>query len=181
MDNETSRHYWTAASVTVGCLVLTVAGLLTLPGTMPTLAPIAADSGPLLDFVTPERVAQWFDPVELARLANTTDADNPFFTHHFDPPPPPPPPPPDPPPPPPPTTRMAPMLFQGTVRTSEERLLAYLRIEERLLILTNGAPVLADVGIARISPQQVVLTNSAGRTNILLFRVPAEVEVPITP
>lgn len=172
MNGDRNNQYWMAFAVSVGSVAVMVASLLDVGGTMPKLASISEDAGPVLDFVSPDKVARWFDPAELARLAVATNAVNPFFTRHFEPPP-------TKPPPPPPSTRQASILYQGTLRTSQERLLAYLQVEDKLLILTNGSPVIADHAIARITLQQVILTNTAGQTNVLTFRAPAQVEVPV--
>ncbi|MCP5516115.1 MAG: hypothetical protein H7A45_02530 [Verrucomicrobiales bacterium] len=172
MSTDRGNQYWMAFAVSAGAVAIILASLLHIRGTMPKLASISENSGPVLDFVAPEKVQRWFDPAELARLAVSTNPVNPFFTRHFEPPP-------KAPPPPPPSTRQASLLYQGSLRTSQERLLAYLLVEDKLLILTNGSPVIADHAIARITLQQVILTNTAGETNVLTFRVPAQVQVPV--
>ena len=153
-------------------MALITASLRQLRGRMPDLQPIPADKGPVLDFVSPDKVRRWFDPDELARAAVRTNADNPFFTRHFEPPP-------KPKPQPPPTTRQIELLYQGSIRTSQERQHAFIRVEGKTLIVTNGAPLVANLGVHRISLNQVLITNTAGQTNVLTFRVPAQVTVPI--
>ncbi len=171
MEGNRANQYWMALGVTVGAMTLVVASLIHWGGSMPELDAISADSGPILDFVAPEKVQRWFDPDVLAQLAVGTNVVNPFFTTHFQPPP-------KPKPKPPPTTRTATLLFQGSVRTSQERLLAYILVEDKLSILTNGATVIADHVIAGLTARQVILTNALGETNVLTFRAPTTVTVP---
>lgn len=172
MENDSNRNYWMAVTVTLGAIALGTASLMSVPDRIPALKPIPEDQGPVLDFVAPEKVEAWFSPKELARPVTQAGAENPFFTRHFEPPP-------QPAPPPPATTRQAELLFQGIIRSSQERPHAFIRAEGKTHILTNGAPLLADLFVARISLEQVVLTNLAGRTNVLVFRQPVKVEVPV--
>lgn len=172
MERLQAKQYWMATAVTLGSLALIVISLLQLRGRMPDLQPIPADKGPVLDFVSRDKVARWFDPEELARAAVLTNVDNPFFTHHFEPPP-------KPKPKPPPTTRQIELLYQGSIRTSQERQHAFIRAEGKTLIVTNGAPLVANLGVHRIALNEVLITNTAGQTNVLTFRVPAKVTVPL--
>jgi hypothetical protein len=174
MERSQRKLYWRSALVTLGSVGLMAFSLLHLRGRMPELKPIPADRGPVLDFVAPEKVRRWFDPAELARPATLTNVDNPFFTRHFEPPP-------KPKPKPPPTTRKIKLLYQGSIRTSEERQHAFIRAEGKTLVVTNGQHLVANLGVQRISLNQVILTNTSGQTNILVFRVPAQVVVPISP
>ncbi|MCB1125383.1 MAG: hypothetical protein KDM81_02730 [Verrucomicrobiae bacterium] len=161
-----------AVLVTLGSVALAVASLRSVPDKVPQLEAIPEDQGPVLDFVAPEKIQAWFSPKELARPAVQTNSENPFFTRYFEPPP-------KPAPPPPATTRQTSLLFQGMIRSSQERPYAFIVADGKTLIVTNGAPLVADLAVARIELDQVVLTNVAGLTNILPFRKPAQVEVPL--
>jgi hypothetical protein len=172
MENESTRNYWMAVLVTFGSIALAIAGLRSVPDRIPELDPIPEDQGPVLDFVAPEKVQAWFSPEELARPVVQEDSENPFFTRYFEPPP-------QPKPPPPATTRQASLLFQGMIRSSRERPYAFIVADGKTHILTNGAPLIADLAVARIELEQVVLTNVNGGTNILTFRKPAQITVPL--
>jgi hypothetical protein len=172
MERSQRKLYWQSAVVTLGSVGLMALSLLHLRGRHPDLKPIPADRGPVLDFVAPEKVRRWFDPAEIARPATLTNLDNPFFTRHFEPPP-------KPKPKPPPTTRQIELLYQGSIRTSEERQHAFIRAEGKTLVVTNGQHLVANLGVHRISLNQVLITNTSGRTNVLIFRKPTKVVVPI--
>lgn len=172
METESTRNYWMAVIVTLGSVALAIAGLKRVPDKIPELEAIPADQGPVLDFVAPDKVQAWFSPEELARPVVQTNTENPFFTRYFDPPP-------APAPPPPATTRQASLLFQGIIRSSQERPYAFIIADGKTHIVTNGAPLIADLAVARIELDQVVLTNLSGGTNVLAFRKPAQVEVPL--
>lgn len=172
MESESNRNYWMAVVVTLGAIGFGVASLMNVPDQALELEPIPENQGPVLDFVAPEKVQAWFSPEELARPVTQERTENPFFTRHFEPPP-------QPAPPPPATTRQVDLLFQGIIRSSRERPHAFIHAEGKTHIVTNGAPLLADLFVARIAPEQVVLTNLDGRTNVLAFRKPEKVEVPV--
>ncbi|RME94793.1 MAG: hypothetical protein D6766_04920 [Verrucomicrobia bacterium] len=163
-----------ALLVTAGAIALWLATLAQIPMKRPELAPIPTERGPALELISGGRIADWFDPARIAALIPTNAPDNPFFTRHFEPPP-------KPPPKPPPTTRRASLFYQGSIRTSGERLHAFIRFDNKTVIVTNGAHLGANLYVARIAVEQVTVTNTAGVTNVLPWRKPVTIEVPIKP
>ncbi len=111
---------------------------------------------------------------------------NPFSTARFAPPPPKPKPKPKPKPPPkpkpkpkppPPKTKKIQLLYQGCVITSDGRKLAFVRVDGKLRVVTNGIPVAAGFAVSKVTLDRLILTNRQGNTNILQFRKPATITI----
>ena len=78
----------------------------------------------------------------------------------------------------PPTTRKVELTYQGSFASADGLRRAFVKVGDALLVGTNGTKVVADHAIAAIELRSVLLTNAAGATNLLLFNVKKEVEVP---
>jgi len=122
----------------------------------------------------------------LKERLDKTNRQNPFSTAHFAPPPPKPKPKPPPPkpkpkpkpqPPPPPKTKKIQLLYQGCVITSDGRKLGFVRVNEKLMVVTNGIPVAAGFAVSKITLDSLILTNRQGNTNVLQFRKPATITI----
>lgn len=174
MERGRIQQAWMSLLVSAGTLALLLVTIGQIPMRQPDLAPIPTERGPALDLISGGHIGTWFDPAQVAALLPSNAVDNPFFTRHFEPPP-------QPPPKPPPTTRQANLFYQGSIRTSGERLHAFIQFDGKTVIVTNGAHLGANLYVSRIEVDQVTLTNTAGVTNVLLWRKPARIEVPIKP
>jgi hypothetical protein len=53
------------------------------------------------------------------------------------------------------------------------------RVGTNSLVFVAGARVVADHGILDIAQRTLILTNTAGQTNVLEFNIPKVLEVPI--
>ena len=165
MLDLTQRTLWFSALLLAGLIVLMVAVFSGFGGRLPPLRllPAARDNGgPLL---LEQSFQGLFATSSIPSLAVPTNAINPFYTLHFQPPPPPP-------------TKKVQLLYVGCVVSSTGLHQAYVRLGDTLMILTNGAKVVADHTVQAIAVKSVSLTNAAGQTNVLEFNAPKALEVP---
>ena len=159
------RNLWVSLALLAGLAVLAVGTVLQLGGGMPPMRPLPAGGESPRDFLASGRVQNWFSPENSLHALTPTNSAGAFFTLHFQPAPPPP-------------TRQVRLLYQGTVQPADGPVVAYLRLDDRLLVLINGANVVADHSIQEISRQAVTLTNAANSTNVVEFRKTVTLEVP---
>jgi hypothetical protein len=164
------RSLWLSILLLVCLVVLLFSTFGKLGGRMPSLKTVQDRASPPHRPVIDPRVLKCFASDSCTRLAPGTNTVNPFFTLFFQPPPPPPPPP----------TKKVELLYQGFLTTSGGTQLAYVLNSGALMILTNGAKVIADHAIKEIGPRGLVLTNAAGQTNVLEFNVKRAIDVPST-
>jgi hypothetical protein len=162
------RSLWLSLLVVAGLALLLLAAATRLGGRMPGLTPLREQPRTIQRALPDAQVAQWFSLPLLTRLAPATNSVNPFYTLYFEPKPPPPPPP----------TKKVELLFQGWYQASSGERLAYVKLGEALLTLTNGAKVVADHAIKDIGLRTLTLTNAAGQTNVLEFNVKKALDVP---
>ena len=162
------RRLWLSLVIfaVVGVVVSLTA--LHLGGGTPGLSLLSDRTSGAFRGVPEAQVQDWFAPDNLTHLLALTNGTNPFYTLYFQPPAPPPPPP----------TKKVDLLYQGCIVSSKGQPQAFIRLGENLLILTNGAKVVADHAIQSIGMKSVTLTNNAAKTNILQFNVKATLEVP---
>lgn len=165
MNRLLERTFWFSVLLSVGLVVLLVALLAGLRGKMPALAVPVATPDPLTPPAATGHVERLFSTSSLPRLEMPTNVINPFFTLYFQPPPPPP-------------TKKVDLLYIGSFETSKGVACGYICVGTNLLILTNGAKVVADHSVRDITVRTVTLTNSAGQTNVLDFNVKKTLEVP---
>ncbi len=76
------------------------------------------------------------------------------------------------------TTKKVSLTYQGFFETADGRKLAYVKVADRQVIGTNGAPIEADFKIAEFDLKTLTI-RSATRTNSLSFNTPTEIEVPL--
>lgn len=159
------RNTWLSVAIAIALTVLAVAALLNLRGRLPILKPLPErNPAPIrLSHESEERGWEALDSALKASLP--TNVINPFYTLYFQPPPPPP-------------TKKVTLQYQGCLVSSKGVGRAYVLVDKSLLILTNGARVVADHAISEIGVTNLTLTNSAGVTNILRFRTKTVLEVP---
>jgi hypothetical protein len=168
MLNFLERSFWLSVLLLAGLAVLLAGTLARLGGGLPPLRPLQPQTGAPPRFFSADRAEDWFAAPLLARLAIPTNTVNPFYTLYFQPPPPPPPPP----------TKKVELLYQGCYITSSTQKLAYVKLGDAMMILTNGAKVVADHAIKDIAIRTLTLTNAAGQTNLLEFNVKRALDVP---
>lgn len=159
------RKTWVSVAIAFALLVLAVAVAVNLRGTLPDLKPLPARNPPPIHFSSETEEQGWQTLDASLQVQLPTNVINPFFTLHFQPPPPPP-------------TKKVALQYQGCLMSSKGVGLAYVLVDKSLLILTNGARVVADHVISEIGVTNLTLTNSAGVTNILKFRTKTVLEVP---
>jgi hypothetical protein len=159
------RNLWSSLLVLAVLAATLLAVVSRWGGELPTLKPYLRPGEPLGEWASPERIAHWFSTNAMLAALPTDPNVNPFFTLHFQPPGPPP-------------TRRVELLYMGNYTSSRSNVYAYLQLGDKLLVLTNGAVVVADHAIQSITRKEVVLTNAAGATNVLPFNVKKPLEVP---
>lgn len=165
MPGLMQRTLWFSVLLLAGLLVLLVAVFFGFGGTLPALRPLPL-GGETVNAVFPQRSFEGlFATSALPPLTVPSNAINPFYTLYFQPPPPPP-------------TKKVQLVYAGCVVSSTGLHQAYVRLGDTLLILTNGAKVVADHAIQNIAVKSVTLTNAAGQTNVIEFNVPKALEVP---
>jgi hypothetical protein len=159
------RNFWISLLVLAVLAVTLLAVLARLGGELPALKPYLRSGEPPREWPSAERIAGWFSTNALLAALPTNATVNPFFTLHFQPPGPPP-------------TKRVELLYMGSYTSSRSNVFAYLQMADKLLVLTNGAVVVADHVIQQIGLKEVILTNAAGVTNALPFNVKKPLEVP---
>lgn len=159
------RNLWTSLLVLVVLAATLVALLTRLGGDATALKPYLRPGEPLREWPPSERITGWFSTNAILNALPTDTTVNPFFTLHFQPPGPPP-------------TKRVELLYMGSYTSSRSNVFAYLQLADKLLVLTNGAVVVADHAIHQISLKEVLLTNVAGATNVLPFNVKKPLEIP---
>jgi len=162
------RRLWLSLLAVAGLAGLLLAAATRLGGEAPRLTPLPERPGALPRVLPDAGVAQWFSAPLVARLTPGSNSVDIVYTLHFQPPPPPPPPP----------TKKVELLFQGWYLGSSGEQRAFVKLGDALLILTNGAKVVADHTIKEIGLRTLTLTNAAGQTNVLPFNVKKAVDVP---
>ncbi len=116
---------------------------------------------------TPVQVEGWFARPALTRLVCVTNAPNPFFTRYFQ-------------PPPPPTTRPVALTYLGYLDSSAGERRAFLQVDDAVRPFGAGARVVADHHVHRIERRTLILTNTAGVTNVLEFNIKKVLQVPVS-
>jgi len=163
------KNLWLSLSLAVGVLVLVIAALVDLGGSMPVLAALRSrPKAPLRGL--PDGVSEWFSPARVAGSLNVTNGGNAFYTLRFQ----------VPPPPPPPATKKVELLYQGFLEASTGLRRAYVKVADAPLLLPTGARVVADHAIQSMTFRTLTLTNAAGQTNVLEFNVKKQLDVPAT-
>lgn len=161
------RNVWMSAAIAVGLSVLVIAALVDVGGRLPELKPLpASEPRPVRVFQQGDEQG-WLALDAAARAELPTNVINPFHTLHFQPPPPPP-------------TKKVTLQYQGCIVSSKGVARAYVLLEKSLLILTNGARVVADHAISAINVSTLTLTNTTGKTNVLKFKTKTVLEVPVS-
>ena len=164
MLNLLERTLLFSALLLTGLIVLLFSVFSGFGGRLPELRPLPRSSTNASLF--PNRAFhELFATSAVPALAVPTNTINPFFTLYFAPPPPPP-------------TKKVNLLYIGSIESSTRTRLAYLKLDDALLVLPAGAKVVADHAIKDIALGLVTLTNAAGQTNLAWFNTNKVLEVP---
>jgi hypothetical protein len=168
---QTLRSRWFAVLMQVGLWLLLILAIRTLGGTAPRFAITKSPPAPPPPLIPLKRIETAFDTSPWPRELTGTNSINPFFTKHFIPP--------VPPPPPPPTTRKVELTYHGFYQTGDSPKFAWIRVGDTLTVAAPGGKAVANLFVANITMQSLLLTNPAAQTNLLLLNAKKEVEVPI--
>lgn len=153
---------------TVGVFVLL---LRDLGGGLPAM-PVLPGAVDTAEFTPPPIPGDTFFRLEsLASMAPPEGAASPFHTEHFKPAP-------KPPPKPAPKTRQVQLTYLGFVRAGDGPLTALIDDGTAQRIGRLGSNLVANLFVAGIEPDRLVVTNTEGVTNLLEFRRRSTVEVP---
>jgi hypothetical protein len=166
MSHTVEKLIWMATLVLVVLVALLGITVVNLGGRVPALKPLGNGSRTATEWPTPAQVGGWFDLASLTRLTSQTNGINPFFTRHFQ-------------PPPPPTTRPAELTYLGYFQGGTRAPRALILLDQATLPFNQGSVVVADHRVASIARRTLVLTNTAGATNVLEFNLKKVLIVPI--
>lgn len=168
MASALERRLLLALAVLAVLAALLGLTLWTLGGRLPTLKPLGnGPERPVDDWPTLAQVETWLAVPSLTTLVAVSNAPNPFFTRYFQ-------------PPPPPTTRPVALTYLGYLDSSAGERRAFLQVDDAVRPFSAGARVVADHHVHRIERRTLILTNTAGVTNVLEFNVKKVLQVPVS-
>lgn len=166
MSSTLERSLWISLAVLLGLVVLTLLTVVRLGGRVPALKPLSnATNVVSTDWLALQNARLWFRPDELGRVASQTNLPNPFFTAYFQ-------------PPPPPSTRPVELTYLGFMDSDNRPRRALLQVDDATRLFTAGGRVVADHTVQEIARRTLILTNGAGQTNVLEFRIKKVLEIP---
>jgi hypothetical protein len=170
MLNPMLKSRWFAACLHTGLWLLLVLVACDLGGNASKFADAEGVPGSAKRVLPMDKIQALFSPHAWPRLLTDTNSANPFFTKHFIPAPPS--------PPRTPATRKVELTYQGFYVAGDSPKHAFVRVGDGLFVGPAGAKVVANLFVADIQQQSLVLTNAAAQTNVLLFNAKKEFEVP---
>lgn len=144
-------------------------------GKAPEYHEVTSLSLPALTPVPVTRLEPLFAPSDWPGKVLDTNRPNPFYTTAFLPTPKPAPAP----PPPPPTTRKVTLVYQGFYQTTGGPQMVTLKTAEGFTSAPVGAQILTNHFIATATFDTLALTNTSGKTNLLMLNKATELEIPI--
>ena len=170
MLNPTLQNRWFASCLHAELWLLFVLVACDLGGNASKFADAEGVPGSAKRVLPMDKIQALFSPHTWPRLLTDTNSANPFFTRHF-----------MPAPPPPlrtPTARKIELTYEGSYVVGNSPKHAFVRVGDGLFVGPAGAKVVANLFVADIQQQSLTLTNAAGQTNVLLFNMKKEFEVP---
>lgn len=166
MSRPLEQSIWISTAALVGLVALTVLTLSRLGGEVPALKPLGGSTNRLsTDELAFAGSGRWFQPEALALLVRQTNLPNPFFTTYFQ-------------PPPPPSTKPVELTYLGFVDSEGRPRRALVQVDNATRLFTAGVTVVADHVVTEIARRNLILTNRAGATNVLEFRIKKLLEIP---
>lgn len=115
-----------------------------------------------------KQIEEAFAPQNAPRLKPVRNVSNPFYPSQI-----------IQPPPPPPVEKgvQVQMLYQGLYQTSSGDVKAFIQLPDKLIVGTNGAPLVHGLTIAEISPKTLILRDTKGKTFNLEFNIQKTLEI----
>lgn len=166
MSRTRERSLWISTVAFLGLVTLAVLTLWRLGGDVPALKPLGSATNRLsTDWLGFAAAQRWFELGELTGLVRQTNQPNPFYTAYFQ-------------PPPPPSTKRVELTYLGFVESEDRPRRALIQVDNATRLLSAGATVVADHIIVDIARRNLILTNRAGATNVLEFRIKKLLEIP---
>jgi hypothetical protein len=162
------RSRWFALLVHTGLWGLLVLTLAALGGRAPRFSEATTHAPPPPELIPTKRIQTLFSAAVPGSSLADTNLANPFFTRHF-----------QPPVVPPPTTRKVELTYHGFFIAVNGPKTALVKVDETLTPVAAGGKAVANLFVADVSWQLLILTNAAGQTNLLPLNTKKAVEVPI--
>ena len=165
------RSRWLAAILHGSVWLILLLALLGLRGNAPAYREADASAPPPQIPSPVGKLDRLFNPGAWPRILEPTNGITAFYTKHF-----------IPPPtvaPPPPTTKKIELSYQGFFFTENGAKRTMVKMGDKYIVATEGSNLVANLYVAKVSVLSLLLTNSAGKTNLLALDKKAEVEVPI--
>jgi hypothetical protein len=171
MLKSLQRDFVIALALLGATVVVLILLLRDLGGGMPAM-PVPTGAVDRAEFTPPPIPGDTFFRLESVASPRPPDGTvSPFHTEHFKPPP-------KPAPKPPPKTRQVQLTYLGFLRAGDGPPAALVDDGTAQRIGRLGSNLVANLFVAGIEPDRLVLTNSEGITNLLEFRQRSTVEVP---
>jgi hypothetical protein len=168
---RTIRGRWFAIGVHVGLWCVLYLAVTHLGGKTPEFhigdSSMPATAGP----VPVSKMESLFSATQWPNPQAATNGANPFFTTYFVPVPSP--------PAPPPTTRKVEVTYQGYYQAGDDFKHAVVKLGDLYVVAIVGAQITTNLYVADANMQNMMLTNLATQTNVLLLNAKKEIEVPI--
>jgi hypothetical protein len=168
---QTIRSRWFASTVHAGLWCVVYLAVSHLGGKDPTFRIADSTMPPTPGPVPVANMQSLFSPAQWPNPQSLTNVASPFFTTHFVPTPSP--------TPPAPTTRKVEVTYQGFYQAGDTVKHAIVKIGDIFVAAVIGAPVTTNLFVADASVHQLMLTNLAAQTNLILLNAKKEIEVPL--
>jgi hypothetical protein len=165
---QTVRSRWFAVGVHLGLWCVLYLAVTHLGGKTPDFHIADSSTAPAPGPVPVAKMESLFSSGQWPNLRALTNASNPFFTSYF-----------VPIPPPAPTTRKIEVTYQGFYETGDSGRHAVVKVVDSYIVASIGAPIATNLFVAQASLQNLMLTNLAAQTNLLLLNAKKEIEIPI--
>lgn len=163
------RSRWFAGLVLMGLGLLLYLSIVHLGGKAPTYQVVAVPQTAPVMPVPVSRLAGLFDRSAILEPVDSGSQESAFYTRHFGPAP----------APPPPSTRKFKLTYLGFYSSEGAPRQVMVRMGDGFLVAPLGHRALSNLFVASATMQELVLTNDAGKTNLLPLNKTQPVEVPI--
>lgn len=162
------RSRWFAMAVHLGLWCVLYLAVAHLGGKTPDFHIADSSTAPSPGPVPVAKMESLFSPAQWLNPQAATNASNPFFTSFF-----------VPVTPPAPTTRKIEVTYQGFYEAGDNIRHTIVKVADTYVVASVGAPIATNLFIADATLQNLLLTNLAAQTNLLLLNAKKEIEVPI--
>jgi hypothetical protein len=171
MNLSPQRGIVASALLLVVLVVLLLMAIARLGGRVPEFTPLKGRNLGSMSVPT-ARIQPLFRAEPFAALGPPAGPSNLFYTTFYQPPPPAP-------PPKAPTTKSVNLEFLGFFSTGPDQRQAFVQTPDGLVMGKPGGKIIGDLSIAAIDLKSLTLTNAAGQTNLLPFRVKTDLNIPL--